>query len=180
MGNGQGDTISKQDSIAQGQLDIAKKSQAQSEKTMGIVEPGLITAENYYSSLASGDASKIQAAIAPAASGITSNTEQAKKMITDSTPRGGAQDLALQEADISKAGQIGNLQTQAFTSSFPALASLFSGGAGISVNEISNAIASAQGASQTTAAIGQEKAQGKASTMGFLGSLSSAAGMAAA
>lgn len=181
MGGGpSGSTINQQNKIAQEQIDLATKQQQDSEKVLGIVSPGLKTAENYYESLASGDPTKIMAAIGPAVSQIGSQTDQAKKNILASTPRGGAQDLALEEADISKAGQVGNLETQAYTGAFPALASLFQGGAGISVSQIANAVASAQGASQTTAQIGQEQAQGKATTMGFLGSLAGAAGMAAA
>jgi hypothetical protein len=180
VGGPSGSTIDKQNTIAQGQLDLAKQQQADSEKTLGVVSPGLQTAENYYASLATGDPTKIMSAIGPAVSQIGSQTSQAKTQIKESTPRGGAQDLALAEADISKAGQVGNLETQAYTGSFPALASLFQGGAGISVSQVANAIASAQGASQTTANIGQEQAQGKATTMGFLGSLAGAAGTAAA
>lgn len=180
MGGPSGSTIDKQNQIAQGQLDLAKSQQAKSEEVLGVVEPGLKTAESYYAKLASGDAGEIMSAIAPGIAGITSATEGAKQSIRTTMPRGGAQDLALEEADISKAGQVGNLKVQSYTSSFPALASLFSGGAGISVNQIANAIASAQGASSTVGAIGQEQAQGKATTMGFLGSLAGAAGMAAA
>jgi hypothetical protein len=159
-------------------LDLAKQQQEQSTKTLGIVEPGLKTAEDYYASLASGDPTKIMSAIGPAVSQIGSQTNQAKTQIKQSTPRGGAQDLALAEADISKAGQVGNLETQSYTGAFPALASLFQGGAGISVSQIANAIASAQGASQTTAAVGQEQASAKASTMGMFGSMAGAAGTA--
>jgi hypothetical protein len=159
-------------------LDLANKQQQESEATLNVVKPGLKTAEDYYASLATGDPTKIMAAIGPAVSQIGSQTAQAKKQITEGTPRGGAQDLALAEADISKAGQVGNLETQAYTGSFPALASLFQGGAGISVSQIANAIASAQGASQTTAAVGQEQASAKASTMGMFGAMAGGAGEA--
>jgi hypothetical protein len=169
-------TTGKQQQIAQGQLDLAKEQQTTANRVEGVVEPGLKTAESYYTSLASGDPTKIMTAIGPAVSQIGSQTEQAKNTIKSSTPRGGAQDLAVAEADISKAGQVGNLETQAYTGAFPALASLFQGGAGISVNQIANAISSAQGAASTTAQIGQEQAQGKASTMGMLGSLAGAGG----
>lgn len=179
MSGPSGSTTSQQNTIAQGQLDLANKQQATSDKVLGVVEPGLQTAENYYASLATGDPTKIMSAIGPAVAQIGSQTEQSKNAIKSTTPRGGAQDLALAEADISKAGQVGNLQTQAYTGSFPALAQLFQGGAGISVSQIANAIASAQGAASTTAQVGQEQAQGKATTMGFLGSLAGGAGEAA-
>lgn len=181
MGGGPSGTVSNtQEQLTQEQIDLAKQQQALSNKTYGVVAPGLQTAENYYASLASGDPTKIAAAVGPAVSGITSSTEAAKQAILTSTPRGGAQDLALQEADISKAGQVGNLDVQAYTGAFPALASLFSGGAGISVQQIANALSGFSGASQTIGALGQEQAQGKASTMGFFGSLAGAAGTAAA
>jgi len=177
-GGGLNQTEQTQNTIAQEQLTLAQQQQATSDKTLGVVQPGLQTAENYYASLATGDPTKIMSAVGPAVSQIGSQTQQAKKQITEGTPRGGAQDLALAEADISKAGQVGNLATQAYTGSFPALAQLFQGGAGISVSQIANAIASASGAGTTTAQVGQEQASAKASTMGLLGSMSSAAGMA--
>jgi len=177
-GGGLSKTQATQNNIAEGQLQLAQQQQAQSDKTLGVVSPGLQTAEDYYASLATGDPTKIMSAIGPAVSQIGSQTQQAKTQIQQSTPRGGAQDLALAEADISKAGQVGNLETQSYTGAFPALASLFQGGAGISVSQIANAIASAQGASQTTAAVGQEQASAKASTMGMFGSMAGAAGTA--
>jgi hypothetical protein len=176
VGSGTGGTQTTQNNIAQGQLALSQQQQAQANKVEGIVEPGLQTAENYYTSLSSGDPTKIMAAIGPAVSQIGSQTQQSKNSITQSTPRGGAQDLALAEADISKAGQVGNLETQAYTGAFPALASLFQGGAGISATDISNAISSASGAATTTAQVGQEEASGKASTMGLLGSLAGVGG----
>jgi hypothetical protein len=177
-GGGLNQTENTQNTIAQEQLALSQQQQATAEQTYGAVSPGLQTAENYYTSLASGDPTKIMAAIGPAVSQIGSQTQQAKTQITESTPRGGAQNLALAEADISKAGQVGNLATQSYTGAFPALAQLFQGGAGISVNQIANAIASASGAGTTTANIGQEQSSAKASTMGLLGSMSTAAGTA--
>jgi hypothetical protein len=176
MGGGTGGTQSTQNQIAQGQLAISQQQQDQANKVEGIVEPGLQTAENYYTSLASGDPTKIMAAIGPAVGQIGSQTQQAKNSITATTPRGGAQDLALAEADISKAGQVGNLQTQAYTGAFPALAQLFQGGSSTAISQVANAISAASGAGTTEAQIGQEQSAGKASTMGLLGSLAGAGG----
>lgn len=180
MGGPSGSEKQQQRDIAQEQVDLAKAQQAQADKISGIVTPGLVTAENYYAALASGDMSKIMAAISPSVNAIATNTEAAKEQIKINTPRGGAQDLAVQQADIAKEAQVGNLQTQAYTSSFPALASLAQGGLGISVNEVANAIASFAGGAQTNQGLMQTEAEGKASTMGFFGSLAGAAGMAAA
>jgi hypothetical protein len=158
---------------AQTQADeAAKQSQQQSAETYATTAPGLKAAEAYYTKLSSGDPSAIFSAVAPSVNSIIGNTEATKKNILANAPRGGEANLAIEEADISKAAQIGNLQTSAYTSSFPALANLASTGLGLSVNEMANALQGYQ-------SVMQNQSANKASTMGFFGSLASGAGMAA-
>lgn len=147
----------------------ATQSNQESAQTYATTEPGLQTAENYYSMLSSGDPEKIFAATAPSVNSVIGNTQAVKQQILQNDPRGGAQDLALQNADIAKASQIGNLQTSAYTSSFPALANLASTGLGLSVNEMANAMSGYQ-------SVMQNQSQNKASTMGFLGALGGGVG----
>jgi hypothetical protein len=90
-------------------------------------------------------------------------------------PRGGARDLALEESQISKAGQIGGVEANAYLGSFPALASLAQGGIGLSINEVSQALSAFGGASSSNQSAAQMSGQGKAETLGFLGSLGGAA-----
>lgn len=142
--------------------------------TVGL--PGLKTAQSYYDKLASGDPNAISTAIGPAASGIAQGTQATIGNIRATAPPGGQEQLAEQEAKISGTGQIGNLITQAYTSAFPAEASLGQGGVGLSINEVANAIAGFQGAGTTVAQLGQEQAAGKAATLGFMGSLAGAGG----
>lgn len=169
-----------QNELTQEQITLAQQQQAQSDKVSGIVTPGLSTAENYYAALASGDPSKIMSAIAPSVNAIATQDAATKQQITATMPRGGAEELALAQTDIAKASQVGNLATTAYTSSFPALASLAQGGLGISVNEIANAISSFGGASQSNLGAMNTAAEGKASTMGFFSNIVGAAGVAAA
>jgi hypothetical protein len=156
----------------QSQQAASDQSRQQSAQSYATTEPGLAAAESYYKKLSSGDPSAIFSAVAPSVNSIIGNTEATKKNILANEPRGGTADLAIQEADISKASQIGGLETQAYTSSFPALANLASTGMGLSVNEMANALQGYQ-------SVMQNQAQNKASTMGFFGSLAGAAGMAA-
>jgi hypothetical protein len=160
---GGGNSGQQQESAASAQ------QQANSQQLFNVAEPGLQTAENYYQNLASGNPTQMFAAVAPSVNSVIGNTEQAKQNILQNDPRGGTQDLALQQADISKAAQIGNLQSSAYTSSFPALANLAQTGLGISTNEAQNAI---QGYGQ----VAQSQSADKASSMGFLGSLAGAGG----
>jgi hypothetical protein len=155
---------------AQNQADTAASlSSQESAQTYAATEPGLQTAENYYSLLSSGNPQSIFAAVSPSVNSIIGNTQATKQSILQNDPRGGAQDLALQQADIAKASQVGGLQTQAYTSSFPALANLASTGIGLSVNEMATALQGYQ-------SVMTNESSGKGSTMGFLGSLASAGG----
>jgi hypothetical protein len=79
--------------------------------------------------------------------------------------------LAEDEAKISGSAQKGNFITQAYTSAFPAEASLGSNTTGLSINEISQAIEGFRGASSTVGQLGEEQAQGKASQLAFFGAL---------
>lgn len=90
-------------------------------------------------------------------------------------PRGGARDLAIQEAEISKSGAIGSTEASAYLGSFPALASLAGQGVGLSINEVTQALSAFQGASSSNQAAGQMEGAGKAETLGFLGSLGQSA-----
>lgn len=135
--------------------------------------------EAFYTQLSSGDPAAIQRSTAPATEQIAKNYEQAIKNISTTMPRGGAKDLAVQEAEVSKAGQIGGTEANAYLGSFPALASLAEGGIGLSTNEISQALSAFSGASSSNQAAGQMAGAGKSQTLSFLGGLGSSAAQGA-
>lgn len=136
-----------------------------------MTEPGLAQSESFYQQLASGDPTKIQQATAPATEQIAANYNQEKKSIANSMPRGGAKDLAMESADISKAGAIGSTKANAYLSSFPALASLAGEGIGLSTGEITSALSAFSGASSSNQAAASMSGAAKSQTMGFLSSL---------
>lgn len=86
--------------------------------------PGLEKATSYYGKLSSGDPAALARANAPAIQQITSESNKAKQNIIQDMPRGGARDLALQEADLSKGASISNLTTGSYVGSFPSMAQL--------------------------------------------------------
>lgn len=181
MGKGPSQQVQQQQQqITQGQLAIAKNQDDRSQQLYNTTEPGLGIAENFYKSLSTGDPAKIQQATAPATEQVAKGYESAKANIEDNMPRGGAKDLALQETDISKAGQIGGMRANAYLQSFPALASLAQGGVGLSINEVTQALSAFQGASSSNQASGQMEGAGKAQTLGFLGGLAGDASTVAA
>jgi hypothetical protein len=156
------------------QEQLAATASGESSQLFNTTFPGAQTAENYYQTLASGNPQALMQANAPAINSLAANTAQAKNNITATMPRGGAQSLALDQADITKSAQVGNLESSTFTNSFPALASLAGQGTGLSINSLSNAIGGLAGASQSNSNLMGAQAEGKGSTMGFLGSLAGA------
>lgn len=173
------DTNTQRD-IAQQQINLAQQANTRSQKLFDLTEPGLESAESYYKALASGDPMAIFRAIAPATEQINQQSAAAKERITSEMPRGGEQRLALENNEIAKSSAVGRLATQSYTSAFPSLAQLAGTGIGLSLNEVSNAIASFSGASKATDSVMQADASSKAATMGFLGSLAGGAGTVAA
>jgi hypothetical protein len=144
-----------------------------------LTEPGLQSAEDFYKQLASGNSLNIQRATSPATERIASAYNQAAQNISTTMPRGGARDLALQESEISKAGQIGGVEANAYLGSFPALASLAQGGIGLSINEVTQALSAFSGASSSNQALGQMQGAGKAQTLAFVGGLGQSAAQGA-
>lgn len=142
----------------------------------------MASAEAFYKALSTGDPAAIQRATAPATEQIAKNYNQTATALSSEMPRGGARDLALQEAQISKEGAIGSTQAQAYLGSFPALANLAGQGIGLSLNEVgaalsafSGASSSLTGASQSNQALANMETAGKAQTLGFLASLGNSA-----
>ena len=172
---GKPDTSSSQ-AIQTQQVDLAKGQDARSQQLFNLTEPGLATAENWYKTLSTGDPTKLFTAVAPAAEAVAGQKEAALKNIDLTAPRGGEERLAKDLTTAAAGGQVGRLITTAYTSSFPALATLAGQGIGLSINEAANAISALGGASNTAGNIMQAQASGKAATMGFLGSLAGAGG----
>lgn len=168
-------TIATQNQLTQEQLALGQRQQDRADKLFNLTEPGLEMTESFYKALASGDPAAIQKATAPATEQIAARYGAAKENIADNMPRGGAKDLALQEADISKSAQISGTQAQAYLGSFPALASLAGEGIGLSLNEVSAALSAFSGASSSNQAGGQMEGAGKAQTLGFIASLGQSA-----
>lgn len=175
MGGG-GDTQKQQTALSKQQVAQGEQSQKHSSQLFDTTYPWLQKSGQYFSGIASGDPGAIQKEIAPAAEKISTATTAAERNIDALYPRGGARDLAKQEAEIGKAGQIGQLATTSYTGAQKALAAMGGSGLGISISEMANAIAGLGQGAQTLGQVGQEKAANKASTMGFLGSLSEAGG----
>lgn len=170
-----GQDVSAIQGIAKQMVATGQQQDIEGAQLFNLGLPGLEASESYYGKLAGGDPNALARANAPAIQGITQATNSAKQNIVQNNSRGGERNLALEQADLSKGAQIGNLTTQSYTNAFPSLAQL--GGQNV-----------AQGTAATNAGTGalnmasnqygnllNINAQDKAATMGFLGSLAGGA-----
>lgn len=162
--------------LARRQTAIAEQQQANAQQTRGVVFPGLQVAEDYYRKLSSGDPLEIGRLLGPSTNIARTAATAAKDNIDLTMPRGGEKTLAKEQADIQTAGITGQNANKAYTQSFGSLAQLANQGIGLSINEIANAISANSSAGTQYGNVGKEQAAGKASTMGFLGSLAGAGG----
>lgn len=169
-------TSSSADSTAISNLANQMASTGAAEQTEGaslfnMALPGLEQSESYYGKLASGDPQALSRANAPAIASITAQNNAQKSNIVQDSPRGGQRNLALQEADLSKGAQIGNLTTGSYTSAFPSLAGLGGQNVGQGAGLQSSSVSAAGAAANQYQGLLQNNAASKSSTMGFLGSL---------
>jgi len=142
---------------------------AEGSKLFNMALPGLEQSEAYYGKLASGDPNALARANAPAIQSITKSTDSAKKNIMQDNPRGGERNLALEEADLTKGAQIGQLETGSYTSSFGSLAGLGGQNVGQGTSAQSSGVQGMNAAANQYGQIQQINAQNKAQTMGSVG-----------
>lgn len=168
-----------QANLADVMASTGKQSAAEGSTLFNLALPGLTQAESYYGKLASGDPHALARANAPAVEAITKQSGQQKKNIEQNMPRGGERNLALEEADLSKGAQIGNLETGSYLSSFGSLAGLGGQNVGQGTSATSVGLQGMQGAANQYGQMQQINAENKATSMGFIGSLAGAGAEAA-
>lgn len=102
----------------------------QSQQLFDLGAPALTQATNYYENLASGDPGSITRAIAPQAQQINQAETGAIASIQANDPAGGEKNLAIEQAQLGRAGGIASTATGAVQSANQSLGQL--GGQGIS------------------------------------------------
>jgi hypothetical protein len=157
---------------------IAQQQNQNSQTLFNESNPGFVTAENHYQTLASGDPYAIATAISPATQQIAKSTAGAKQNIMNNAPAGGEKALALENADVAQGEAVGKAATGAYEGSFNALGQLAGQGTSES-NAAANTAISGLGASNSGyGQIGNQQleqqqlqAQQKGQSLGALGGL---------
>jgi hypothetical protein len=174
QGESSSDLQASQINLANTLSGISTQSANEGTQLFNLGLPGLQQSESYYGKLASGDPNALARANAPAIQSITGQSNQALQNIMQNAPRGGARDLAISDAQLSKGAQISNLTTGSYTGAFPSLASL--GGQNVSQGNAatSTGLQGLNSAANQYGNLQQLQNQQKATQLGFFGSLAGA------
>ena len=170
-------------------VNIAQQQSLNAQKLFGLTEPGLVTAENYYETLASGDPYAIMRATAPAAQQVGEATAGAKANIMANAPPGGEKALALEMTDVARGSKLADLTSGAFTGAPNALAQLAGQGIGESISSAGTGLSGLSSAESALASLGglqlqsqqiqaEQKGNVLGSISGLAGSIFEAAGAA--
>jgi hypothetical protein len=159
-------------------VDIAQQQSANSKQLFNLTEPGLKTAEDFYSTLASGDPAAILRATAPEAQQTAQASAGAKSNILATAPQGGERNLALEEVDVKRGATNAGAATGSVLGAPNALASLAGQGIGASISAAGTGIRGISSANQGLSSLGnlqlgqeQVHAQEKGNLLGFGGGL---------
>jgi hypothetical protein len=132
---------------------------------------------DFWTGIASGDRSKMNAVAAPAITNLTNQAKAARESVM-LQPRGVAQDYSLQQLPIQQAGQTAAAMNQAYTSSFDKLSELGKTMADWGLQKTGAAARFGEGSTQSVGTAGgilgdaaKADAAKKSATMGFLGDL---------
>jgi hypothetical protein len=157
---------------------IAQQQNQNSQTLFNESNPGFVTAENQYQTLASGDPYAISRAVAPQVQQISQATAGAKQNIMNNAPAGGEKALALESADVAQGAKVGDVSTGAIGGSFNALAQLAGQGTSESNASANTAISGLGTSTSGFGQIGQQQieqqqlqAQQKGQSLGAFSSL---------
>jgi hypothetical protein len=121
---------------------IAGQQEQNAEQLYNLTEPGLVTSENFYEKLASGDPAAIMQAIAPAAQQTAQATAGAKANILANDPAGGEKNLALEMTDVNRGAEIAKSASGATLAAPNALGQLAGQGIGEGISSAGTATSS--------------------------------------
>jgi hypothetical protein len=175
MGGGPSAAQQTQLATANEQLGLEQQyaSEAQQFLTQGqTLEQPYITQQTQ---LASGNPTAVNQAAAPGLTQISNQMNQARESIYNNVPAGAGREFALSQLPISAAGQSANYLNSIVNQAPQNLAQLGAGQLGVGLQQEGAGQGAGTLSSSSAGSVAQTQAEGKASTLGFLGSLAGAA-----
>lgn len=176
MGGPSQSSINQEQSIANSQLQTSQQANAlatQEQQQMQTLEAPQIA---YDTSITSGNKASAFTAIAPIVSSISAAGANAKGQIMEQLPAGAGQQVALANNSQNTYNQIAQAANSSYTGALSNEANIGAGLGSFSLSELGAGLSGLQGAASTTSNVANQQAQGKASTMSFLGDIVGSAG----
>lgn len=183
--------------VSQEELALAREDRARRDQ---LIQPAVdvyksqIDLQNpaidFLKRLTSGDSSAVTTAAAPILSQITRQFQGAEESVYSNAPRGAARDFALSQIPVQQADSTAQALSAPITGAYSTLlnlgqsatdklANVASGFGSFSLQEVGAGLRAQEGAAGTLNNVMQAQAARKAATMGFLGNLAQAGGIAA-
>lgn len=161
------DSANKSDALAQQQF---TSSQADKARMDTLQQPAI----DYNKALASGDKTAIMKAAAQPIGQITRANNTANANILNTLPPGAARDVALAQQTREAPSQIAQFVNSQTLAAPDKLANIGSGIGAFSLQELGGGLRANEDATSGRNQVLNQQAQGKAATLGFLGSLAGA------
>lgn len=152
---------------------LAQGQAANSNQLFSASFPGFEKAENFFTSLSSGDPYAISRAISPVAQQADLAAGAAKKNILQNGPAGGEKNLALEQVDVNRGATVGDAASKGYLNSFANLAQLAGQGVGESQTASGQAMSGFGSAANISFQQQQVANEQKGNTLGALSSLGS-------
>jgi hypothetical protein len=144
---------------------LSTQEAGNAEQLYNLAEPGLVQSQNFYEQLASGDPGAIMRAISPTAQAANQAATGARSNILANAPAGGEKNLALENVDVQRAGEIAKTASGASVGANNALAKLGTSGVGLSNSMTGTAIGAESAGLSGLSSLGGLQIQGQQMAM---------------
>jgi hypothetical protein len=176
---GNNDATNQENSIAQQQIGIAQQANTLSQQQMAQRQALQAPAIDQLTKIISGDKNALTSATSVPIGQLAKSAQATKENIYDQIPAGAGRDVALAQNTMNKNTGVASFLNDTYMKAFPALAQMGSESGNVGLQALGGSENAFSGASSTTGQVMQADSANKASTMGLLGSLAGAGGMAA-
>lgn len=180
---GSGGTQNSQNQIAQQQANTGSQYAALAQQSLGqmnaLYQPAISYDTGLVNAANSGNYSQLIQAAGPQLGTISSQFQQAKQNIANTTPAGAGAQAAQAMLPGQQAGAVAGTLNQGYNNALSQLTQLGASYGGVGLQEAGAGLSGLSGAANTYGTVGQEQASAKSSTMGLLGSLAGGVGEAA-
>lgn len=180
MGGGPSKTEQAQTQIAQTQASTAAQYGQLAQQSLNqmntLYAPAIAADTSLVNSAQSGNYAQLIQAAGPQVGTISGQFDAAKQNLANSVPAGAGRQAAQAMLPGQQAGAVAGTLNTAYTGALSQLAQMGASYGGVGLQEAGAQLSGLSGSANTYGAVGQEQAEGKASTMGFLGSLAGGAG----